>query len=96
MEEDTITAGCYDATGFPPWGALDRFTVEPPNARWVARGAEHSFGGMEDGDVFNGLDGWTGGDGRGSSEGGILLVEEEILNKFLKVFLLNVYSELPN
>ena len=68
---------CYDATRLPFWGAPDHFTVESPNTRKVAWSTKNGFGRMEDRDIFNGLDGWAGRDGRGSGKGGILLVEKE-------------------
>ena len=97
VEEDTITTRCYDAASLPPGRAPDRFAVESSGARRVARGTEHSLCRMEDRDVFDRLDSWAGRDGRGvSREGGILLVEEEKVYEVLKVFLLNVPSELPD
>ena len=49
--------------------------VESPYAEGIAWGTKDGFDGMEDRDVFNELNSWTSRDGRGSSEGGILLIE---------------------
>ena len=75
FEQDTIAVGCYNATCFPFWGTLDGFMVESPYAEGIAWGTKDGFDGMEDRDVFNELNSWTSRDGRGSSEGGILLIE---------------------
>ena len=45
---------------------------------------------MEDGDILGRFDGRAGSDGRRSSKGGVLLVEQENANEFFEVCLLNV------
>ena len=49
---------------------------------------------MKDGYVLDQIDGWAGRDGRGSNEGGIPLIKQELLNKNLEIFLSDMLAKL--
>lgn len=92
-DEHTITAGCHDTTCLPPWGRPDGFTIQSLDTRIVARGTENCFGGMEDGYVLDGLEGWTGREGGGSIECGVLLIKQEPPDERFEILLLDVSTK---
>jgi len=48
---------------------------------------------VENGDIFNAFCGGAEGEERGSGEHRVLLVEEEVSDKIIKVYLTNMFPE---
>jgi hypothetical protein len=79
-----------DVTRLPPWGAPDGLAVQATNSRRVTWCAEDRGCRVKNGDLLNVFRSWAEGEGRGPSEGWMLLVEEEDSDEIVEVNLTDV------